>query len=260
MAGHLFERLRIQGRVIHALAVREFQTQQMQLAYGYGWVIFDMIMSMAAILIMRLAIRGFNRPGLPAVTLIISGLVPWSMFGSMYSLPEQAIQRNRRLLELPGVTPLDLVFAASLRVLCTYAVMYTFFVTLACAYDGVGIPHNMMGVILLFFGSWLTGLSLGFVLMVMGRVYPPAPKFTGFVLRFSTIASGVILLVTYLPGAIWPYLTWNPMLHVEELLHTYWLPAYVTPVGRPLYVLECVVGLTALGFSLERYARRRLPL
>ncbi len=239
--------------------MREFQVQQVQLAYGYAWVIFDIVLSMAGILLLRVAIRGFNRPGLPAVTLIVCGLVPWSMFGSMYSIPEQSIQRNKRLLELPGITPLDLVFAGSLRILCTYSVMYAIFVTMACSYDGVGVPRNLIGVILLFFVCWLMGLSLGFVLMAMGRIYPPAPKFTSFFLRFSTIASGVILLLTYIPATIWPYLTWNPMLHVEELLHTYWLPAYVTPVGSPYYVVECLICLVTLGFLLERYMRHHLP-
>ena len=252
----LLDLLRVQVRVIRALAVREFQTQQAQLAYGYAWVIFDMVLGMAALLLMRLVIRGFNRPGLPAATFIICGLVPWSMFGSMYHVPKQAMS-NRNLLSLPGVTPLDLVLASSLRVLCTYTPLYVIFVTAASAYDGVGFPPFLPGIVLLFLCCWLMGLSFGFVLTTLDRIYPLAQKFTGFFLRFTTMMSGVILIITLIPVSLWPYLTWNPMLHVEELLHTYWLRAYVTPIGNPRYVAECLVALMALGFTLERYGRRR---
>jgi ABC-type polysaccharide/polyol phosphate export permease len=54
-------------------------------------------------------------------------------------------------------------------------------------------------------------------------------------------------------------LTWNPMLHVSELMRTYWFTSYQSPVGNPFYIAECVLGVCALGFSLERYVRYRVP-
>jgi len=69
----------------------------------------------------------------------------------------------------------------------------------------------------------------------------------------------VIFQITMFPATIWPYLTWNPLLHVEELLRTYWFYSYHTPVGSPSYVAECLFGMVFFGLLLERYARRRLP-
>jgi capsular polysaccharide transport system permease protein len=113
---------------------------------------------------------------------------------------------------------------------------------------------------LLFLSSWLLGLFFGLALMPVLRLYEPIEKFIGFFMRFGLLASGVFMPITFFPEYIWPYLDWNPMLHVEELIHTYWFPAYHSPVGNSMYVVECLLGLAMLGLLCERYARRRLPV
>jgi ABC-type polysaccharide/polyol phosphate export permease len=53
---------------------------------------------------------------------------------------------------------------------------------------------------------------------------------------------------------------WNPLLHIEELIRTYWFTSYHTPVGSPAYVAECLLIMTFLGLLVERYVRRRFPV
>jgi capsular polysaccharide transport system permease protein len=103
------------------------------------------------------------------------------------------------------------------------------------------------------------GISLGLVLMIFRRLYAPAGKFVGFFMRFAMILSGVFISISIFPESMWPYLTWNPMLHVEELLRVYWFYNYTSPVGSPAYVVESLVVMMCAGLLLERYVRRRLP-
>src|SRR5215469_11291810 len=100
------------------------QSQQANLAYGFGWVFFDAFFGFAALLVMKFAVRGFNRPGVPPFTFIVSGLIPWMMFQASYALPASVIARGKKLLELPMVTELDLVIAAALRVFLTYSILF----------------------------------------------------------------------------------------------------------------------------------------
>lgn len=251
--------LKTQFDVVIALAVREIQSQQANLAYGYGWVLFDIMLNFAGLLIMKLAIRGFNVPGLPPVTYLVSGLIPWLMFHSAYMAPVSAISRNQRLLALPGVTPLDLVLGSSLQILCTYGLLFLVLATIASFYEKASFPRFPLGVILLFLSCWLIGVSFGLVLMIVTRLYAPAKKFVSFIMRFSMIVSGVFISIKIFPESIWPYLAWNPMLHVEELLRVYWFPGYASPVANPAYVVECLVVLICAGLLVERYVRRRLP-
>src|SRR5437588_6743385 len=139
------------------------------------------------------------------------------------------------------VTELDLVLASALRIFATYAVLFIVLAIAACFYESVPFPRFPLGIILLFFSMSLMGISFGLILMIFNRLYPPAGKFTGFFLRFSMIFSGVIFSITMFPPVVWPYLTWNPLLHAEELLRTYWFYTYKAPVGSPMYITECLV-------------------
>lgn len=251
----------VQVRVIQALTIREMQSQQVNLAYGFGWVFFDAFLAFAGLLIMKMAIRGWTPsvPGVPPVTFLVSGLIPWLMFTSAYNLPGGAISRGKGLLLLPVITELDLVIAAALRNFATYTILFVVLAFFAAYYDGVAFPRFPLGIILLFLTMAIMGTTFGLMLMLLTRLYGPAGKFTSFFLRFAMIFSGVIFSITMFPATVWPYLTWNPLLHVEELLRTYWFYSYHSPVGSPAYVAECLMGFCFFGLLLERYARRRLP-
>jgi capsular polysaccharide transport system permease protein len=255
----LLKLINTQIRVIHALALREIQSQQAKLAYGFGWVFFDAFLAFAAMMIIKFAIRGFNRPGVPPVTFLVSGLIPWMMFQTTYHAPGGAIQKGKRLLELPMVTELDLVLASALRIFLVYTILFILLGVIAAIVDGIAPPRFPLGIALLFFFMSLMGIAFGFVLMALSRLYSPAGKFVGFFLRFAMIISGVVFQLTMFPPTIWPYLLWNPLLHVEELLRIYWFSNYQTPGISPLYVAESLLGMAFLGLLLERYMRRRLP-
>lgn len=250
----------VQLRVIHALTLREMQSQQTNLAYGFGWVFFDAFLAFAGLLIMKLAIRGWsNSGGMPPVTFLVSGLVPWLMFTSCYSLPGGAVGKGKPLLLLPIVTELDLILAATLRNFATYAILFVVLALCAKWYDDTTFPRFPLGIVLLFIAMAAMGTALGLLLMVLTRLYPPAGKFTGFFLRFGMIFSGVIFQITMFPETVWPYLSWNPILHIEELMRTYWFYSYHSPIASPTYVAETLLGMSFFGLLLERYARRRLP-
>lgn len=251
--------IKSQLRVVHALALREIQSQQAGLAYGFGWVFFDAFLGVAALMIMKFAIRGFSRPGIPPFTFLVSGLLPWMLFQATYHAPAGAIAKGKGLLQLPMITELDLVLASALRIFLVYTILFVVLAILAAIGDGIGPPRFPLGVALLFFNMSLMGIAFGILLMTLNRIYSPAGKFTGFFLRFMMILSGVIFSLTMFPPAIWPYLLWNPLLHAEELLRVYWFSNYQTPGISAAYVAECLIVMVFFGLLLERYARRRIP-
>ena len=96
----MFKLIKTQLRVIHALALREIQSQQASLAYGYGWVMFDAFLGFSTLLVMKFAVRGFNRPGVPPMTYIVSGLIPWLMFQTTYHMQAGVVAKLLKTLEL----------------------------------------------------------------------------------------------------------------------------------------------------------------
>jgi capsular polysaccharide transport system permease protein len=197
---------------------------------------------------------------MPPATFIVTGLIPWYLFSDAYGLPNKAITRNRRLLAFPIVSEFDLILGAACQQLVTYGIMFVLGTTISSAIEGSPFPRAPFAIMLLVLSSWLLGLFLGLALMPINRAFEPIEKFIGFFMRFGLLLSGVFLPITFFPEFIWPYLDWNPMLHVEELIHVYWFPAYHSPVASTTYLIEWLGGLAVLGLLCERYARLRLPV
>ncbi|HSZ74137.1 MAG TPA: hypothetical protein VK779_04900 [Rhizomicrobium sp.] len=249
-----------QLRVLTALTLREMQSQNSSLDYGYAWALIDVCLSITALTLLKVFIKALSPPGMPPILFLVSGMLPWLTFQSTATAIESAIVRNKRLLAMPQITPLDLAIARALQIFCTYGVVFIG-AAVGCTYfENAPPPRSIVGVTIVYIASWLLGLAYGLVTMPLSRVFPPAGKIIGLVWRFGLLMSGVFFVITFFPEWAWPYLDWNPMLHAEELTRTYWFSSYQTPVGSPLYLTECLAGLAILGLALERYVRSRIPI
>ena len=256
----MLKQIEAQLRIIGVVAMREISSQQPSLIYGYLWAVIDAMLSVLGLLLMKLVLRGSAMPGVPPATYILTGALPWFMFLHLVTAADPAIVKHRRLLSIPIVTELDVVIGSSLQVVVTYMIVMALTVTVSSVLERVGLPHHPLGVLLLLIAAWLMGTFLGLVLLPLNRIYPPATKFLSFVLRFALFLSSVFIPLSRFPSYVWPYLTWNPMLHVEELLRQYWFVSYISPVGNPMVVIQWTVIVVTLGLMCERYARRRIPL
>jgi capsular polysaccharide transport system permease protein len=206
--------------------------------------------------LIRLVVKLFMPPGMPPFTFLILGILPWQTFLHTYKGVEKIISRNKKLLAFPIVTPLDIVFAKALQVLCTYSVVFLGLMVLASYMENSGTPAFPMGIILLYLASWLMGMCFGLFLVPLHRMFPPIRWMLTPITRVGMYTSGLYFVMTSMPQQVWPYMTWNPMLHVDELMRQYWFTTYTSPVASPLYIVECLGGMALFGLLLERFIRR----
>jgi capsular polysaccharide transport system permease protein len=253
------EALKSQFNIVIALTLRQIRNQNSKMNYGYVWALVEVILSLAFLSLIKLVVRGFTPPGMPPLTFLVSGIMPWMTFLNTMTSTELIITRNKNLLRIPGVMPLDIVMANALQIFCTYGVVYIGVAIATSYFEGSGFPRFPIGIIANFIFSSILGLSLGLVLMPLIRVLPLSGSLIHPFFRLGMLFGGVFIVISVWPEYYWPYLTWNPMLHVMELDRTYWFSTYQTPVGNLSYLLKCVVGLLLLGLLIERYARTRIP-
>jgi capsular polysaccharide transport system permease protein len=246
-------------RVVKALAVREMQASNSNYVYGYGWAIAEVCISLTALIVLKVFIHALSPPAMPPVLFLILGGIPWFTFHNTAGGMLMVVSAKRKLLQLPHVTPLDIMLAKATSVLCTYSSVFIVVLIGADYFEGGGVPRYTAGLVIIYLMSWILGIGFGLTLMPLIRVFPPALKLLSVIWRFGLILSGVYFSITSLPSNYWVYLTWNPMLHVSELMRTYWFSSYQTPIGNPFYVGACTTGLLILGLLLERYVRHRVP-
>lgn len=242
-----------------ALTVREMQASNSSYVYGYAWAIAEVIISLTALTVLKVFIHVLSPPAMPPVLFLLTGAVPWFTFHNTASGMFQVVSQRRKLLLLPHVTPLDIMLAKAMSVLCTYGSVFFVGLVMADYFEGGMIPRSTAGLVLIYLLSWVMGMGFGLCLMPLIRIFPPGLKLLSIIWRFGLILSGVYFTISTIPSNYWVYLTWNPMLHVSELMRTYWFETYQTPIGNPFYVAVCAMSLMTFGLLLERYVRYRVP-
>jgi capsular polysaccharide transport system permease protein len=252
----MFESIKLQVRVIAALAIRDMQNENSKMEMGLAWAFVDVLVYVAFLSALRLVIKVFAPPGMPPFTFLVLGILLWQTFYRTYKGVETLLASRKKLLTLPVVTSLDVTLAKAVQLLCVYSIVFVTLSSLASFYEGVGMPRFPLGAILLFLSAWIMGTGFGLFMIPVQRMFPPARYLMQPLTRAMFWTSGLYFVITSVPPSVWPYLTWNPMLHVNELMRAYWFGTYHSPIASPAYIFCCVLGLVAMGLSMERFIRR----
>jgi len=248
--------LRTQFRVISALTIHELQGLMKGYNYGFAWALLEPMMFIGVMRIARSAFKSLTPPDMPPTTFLIVGIVPFYMFMNAMSSVGKSVSGTDSMLKFPRVTPVDVAIASALSDFCIYFTLFCTLLLPISFYDGVFPPDNGMEVFSAMIALWVLGVSVGFVTGTAMRVFPPIKQFVGYTNLINRMAGGMLFVVTMFPSEYWPYFTWNPVLHCEEMLREGWFTTYTSPVASPGFVMECILGTLLLGLSLERYQRR----
>jgi capsular polysaccharide transport system permease protein len=245
--------LRTQLAVIAALVIRGMQMERRQFVYGYAWTF---IQPAATIAILRLAqhVTGLEPQSMGPTIFLVLGVVPIFMF--IQTMMVLSRETKRGLCIIPRVSQLDVMVAKGIMTFITYSVLFWLFAIAASLYDNEWPPENALGLQVVLILNWSLGLSFAFVFNAIARYFPPITEFKKFIARPLRLISGMFFIITALPTFLWPWFTWNPLMHVTELMRSFWFTVYTTPVGSIGYILAWLAALAVLGLGLERYMRR----
>jgi capsular polysaccharide transport system permease protein len=245
-----------QYRVLKALVLRDMSARHGDTRLGYLMGILMPIITISA-MIMMFGLRGKMVPAdFSLGVFVVTGYPLWQGFQGMYSKVMSAAAKADPLLMFPQITQLDLILSIIILETATYTVVFI----ILCI--GVSIifssppPADPMGVLICYWGCLWIGSALGMILCAVQRAAPMVVTFINTFLRFGMWVSGVVFAINRLPEWLWPYLQWNPILHLVEGARSLWNPRFEAPIFDPGYVIAIGFVLTTLGFVLERITRR----
>ena len=252
------ETVQAQIRVVVALAIRDAEAEYARFRLGYLWAFAQPVIYVSLLTALTVFVRrvGVTAHDMTPVLFVVFGTLPWIAFsrtmGSMYRI----IYANKHVLQLPGATTFDVIAAHALVEFVTYNAVFIVFVTLGALYENSWPPRNILSVILVFNSALALGCTVGMALIPVHRFFPAVEHFMIIFLRAGFWTAGLFFVISQVPNWALPYFTWNPMLHVTELLRTYWFDAYQTPVGNPWYIVTCIVVFGLIGLAADRLLRR----
>jgi len=245
-----------QYRVLKALVLRDMASRNGESRLGPLLSILTPVLTIAALIVM-FGFRGKVIPsGFPLGVFVVTGYPLWQGFQGMYTKVMTSAARSDPLLMFPQITQLDLILSS---IILDFAINTVVFFVLCfgvvIVFQTAG-PADPFGVLLCYWGCMWIGSAVGMILCALQRGLPLVVQFLNTFMRFGMWFSGVLYSVNRLPSFLWPYLRWNPILHLIEGCRTLWNPDFVAPIFSPMYVIIIGFVLTTFGFVVERLSRR----
>ena len=252
----LFQSLRVQGRVITALLIREMHTRYGRENIGFLWIIGEPILFCAGVAVMWSALRPAHEHGLPMTAIVITGYVPLTLWRHCIARGVKAFESNGSLLFHRHVTPLDIITArVALEVSGT--IMAGLIVVLAAM--AIGMMQAPVDVGLVYLGLFfhtLFSYASALIIASLSERSDVIEKSVSIVSYLSLPFSGAFTMVDWVPQKFQWVLLWSPSVHNVEMIRA----GQFGPGAHPHYSIVFDTWITALmlliGISMTLRVRR----
>ncbi len=252
--------LRLQGRVIHALILREMQTRFGRGGGGFLWLFIEPILLAGMIGLMKWAMDTTGgHPGINPFLFGIVGYVPFFGFRAIVGRGGSAVPANASLMYHRQVQLIDIILARNL--LEAAAVTGAVTLILGCASwvageDPQSIPLMMLGMVLLL----LFANGLGMLTAAACAMSETFDKLLHPILYLSLPLSGALMALHWMPPAWREALLWNPQVHFHEMVRHGMFGDALPSYYDVNYMLASVVIANLLGLCALRAVRIKLEL
>lgn len=254
----LFEPLRIQGRVILALMLREARTRYGRQRVGYLWALVEPILQIVAFyLIFQFTLRVVPL-GHSLALFLATGFATYCGFRNVLNRTQGGFASNEALLAYPIVTVADVFLARALLEFSTWAAASFIILGSLIVFAGDPLPHSvptMLLAMLLLFGM---ALGVGTVIGIVSQFFPSLDNLLAIPFRLLYFTSGIFYLPEALPPAVRDVLTWNPVLHGITLFRIGYYGNYDSHLLSFGYLIGWSIVSVLLAFLLERVLRKAL--
>lgn len=244
--------LEVQQAAVKALFLREIKTRFGKYRLGYLWAVLEP----AAHLLVLLTIFGFimhrTMPDISFPVFLLNGLIPYFLFSNIATRSIGAIEANQGLFNYRPVKPVDTIIARALLETLIYSGVY---IILMCVVGMLGEEISITSILTLVL-TWsllvIFSFGIGLVFMTLGKTFPETEKFLPIMIKPLYFISCVMFPLHAVPKDYWPYLLWNPLIHVVELSRESVVTGYISEGVSLDYLAFCALIALFIGLSIYR--------
>jgi len=254
----VFEPLRVQGRVILALMLREARTRYGRHRVGYLWALVEPILQVVAFyFIFQFTLR-IVPLGHSLALFLATGFATYCGFRNVLNRTQGGFASNEALLAYPIVTVPDVFLARALLEFSTWAAVTFIILGSLILFAGDPLPHSLPTMILAMVLLFGVALGVGTVIGIVSQFFPSLDNLLTIPFRLLYFTSGVFYLPEALPPAVRDILAWNPVLHGITLFRMGYYGNYDSHLLSFGYLVGwCIVSML-LAFLVERTLRKAL--
>ena len=254
----LREALTRQGRVLHAVMLRNIRTRFFGHGLGYLVAIAWPLTHILALLALA-SFAGRAPPfGESTVLFIATGTVPFMAFNYVSRFMQLSVVMTRPLLAFPEVKVLDVLFASAILEVLSSCCVILILLVLAWFFDISAMPRDIVEAFYALGASVLLGFGVGLLMGVIGLAAPIWLTIYGLLGILLWMSSGVLFVPDSLPEPARSIAAYNPVLQVVEWMRSAYYEGYGEGVLDRRYVLGVSIGSIFFGLLFERATRGHL--
>jgi capsular polysaccharide transport system permease protein len=250
--------LRIQGRVLHGLLMREIITRFGRKNLGVLWLAVEPMLFTLGVTTLWTTAGLHEGSPIPIVAFAVTGYSSVLMWRNSASRSSSAVEQNKPLLFHRNVQIIDVLLTRSILEIggatCSFIFLSLLFIFLGWMPVPVDLLEVLFGWLMLaWFGSSLAlliGAGTAFS-EVVERLWGPASY-----LLFPL--SGAGFMVEWMPTGLQKFVLLLPMVHGTEILREGYFGNVVKTHYDVGYMAACCLALTLAGLFVAHQATRRL--
>ena len=243
--------------VIFALFLRELQSKFND-KFGLGWAFLEPFAFIFVLSYLRGLVSGSDIHSIPLFIFMMIGMVGLQSFNSCLQSVSTSIQRNKPLYAFRQVQPISAIVTAGFLEFSIKVVVIALLCLGLFLMDKTFVIDNPLLLIFLFLLIWIFSISLGLIFGIAAAFVPEVDKIKSVLTRPLMFISCVFFSLQDLPEEIWPYLTWNPLVHFNELARYACFESYGQKGVSLSFIIESTIILLFLSLSLYHITWKRV--
>jgi len=259
MFGYI-DRIKLKGRVINALFIRELMARFGHSNVGFLWQVLEPLVLALGVMGSWSLIYGERNHGVRVIPLVLTGYTFLTLWRHMTSRLSNSFRQASGLLFHRVIKPIDLLIARGL--LESIGILMAFF----AAY----IPLALLGIIepvsdyLILLGAWtlMCFLSFGVALIITGVTHlsEAVERFVQPVMYLMLPLTGVFYMVYWLPPAARQVVQISPLVQACEMYRAGMFGDAMPTFWNPWEILLWGIALNALGWVLVLKAQKHIEM
>lgn len=258
--GSLREGMTAQGRVIHALMIRELTTRFGRENIGFLWIMAEPLLFAGLVAFIWRFLHGPEEHGIGIVAFVISGYLPITLFRHGVARSAMIFTVNNSLMYHRQIKIMDFILVRFLIEFLGGMMAYVFIATILVFFDEFPVPQNVG----LLIAGWLLyalfSLAVCFVIAPLSEMSEVVEKFIPVTTYVMIPFSGLFTMQAWMTPDIRTYLAWSPFVNAMEMMRKGIWGEDVTAYYNPWNPAICAMVVGVVGLALCRRVRRTLTV
>lgn len=253
--------LNVQIGTLFALALRDIRSRHGESKLSFVWVLTEPVIHIGVLaIVFQYTMKGVPPIGDNFFLFYFTGVLPYLLISHLISHLGHAVRSQKVLMQIPRVSPMDLLLARVVVEAFTTGVVFFLFIGMFAMTGTNAVPPDPITVLAGFGLTLLLGTGTGLIFAAVAEFSRIGEQISSLLLRFLYFASGVFYVPHMMPLQARETLIWNPFLHVVDYVRLGYFP-YYDPFWLDLkYALTCAVVSVVIGLSLVTILRRKMRM